>query len=562
MTHPFKSQFPFYNSANSSNVAQSTIYLDSAATSQKCKPALDAMNEYNLYYASNVHRGGYKIAQQATQKYEAARSTAQSFINAPNSKEIVFTSGATEAINIIAAGLRAEHLNGKEILICESEHHANLVPWQMLAKRFDLSLKVMPLAENGQFTDATLEMWLGMITKNTAILACAHVSNVLGNIYPVAKLCAKASRMAAISVIDGTQAGAHIAIDVQKIACDFYVLSGHKMYAATGIGVLYGKYNALESLLPSKFGGEMIRRVRWDSSDFQAPPLKFEGGTPNIAGALSLAAAMNFIVENADVIHKHEQILYKELLAQITSVSAINVLGNVDESIPLMSIDINDIHAHDMASALAQQDIALRAGHHCAMPLMDALNVEGTLRISLACYNDISEIKLFIDAIKNNIADYDSGTETLSKQQFIDNNALSIKASLQTQFSTATGWNEKHRLLLLQSKNLPLLAPENRVDSNFVGGCESSVWIDVYNNQLMAYSNSKVIRGLLAVLLSAINETLSLKDDNSETTNLVYSTEYQLAYLNSLGLPMYFSQGRRDGMLQIAKRITQLLSKI
>lgn len=561
MTHSSRKQFPFFDCADLNNGAQGTIYLDSAATSQKCKAALNAMDKYNLQYSSNVHRGGYKIAQQATEKYEQARSIAKLFINAQSSKEIVFTSGATEAINIIAAGLSVEHLKGKEILICGSEHHANLVPWQMLAKQFNLSLKIMPLAENGHFDDATLKVWLAMISENTAILACAHVSNVLGNIYPVASLCSKAKSMGALSIIDGTQAGAHISIDVQEIDCDFYVLSGHKMYASTGIGVLYGKYKLLNRLLPRKFGGEMIRQVSWESSDFQAAPLKFEGGTPNIAGALSLAAAMNYIQENAQAIEIHEKALYKHLLQQISKVSDVKLLGNIEQSIALLSFVVEGIHAHDIAIALAHKGIALRAGHHCAMPLMNDLKVEGTLRISLACYNEISEITQFVKVLNKIITEHshDNGTQDAKVNKDLSFDS-SVEA-LRSQFSNATGWNEKHRLLLLQSKNLPLLAESNRIDVNFVAGCESSVWIEFRQNKFMAYSNSKVVRGLLAVLLIAVNEALLAKANSNDVLYMLYTPEYQLAYIESLGLPMYFSQGRRDGMVQVVKRISQLLSQ-
>lgn len=562
MNNPFREQFPFYQTPMAANEQKLPVYLDSAATMQKHASALHAMNEYHQLYNANVHRGSYAIAQQATNQYEAARQTAATFLGASRLQEIVFTSGTTEAINIVALGLDKKHISGNEILVSGSEHHANLVPWQMYAKRHNLSIRVMPLEKNGIFTKQTLQHWLSLISDNTAIVACAHVSNALGNIYPVQAICNKAKQHQAISVIDGTQAAAHININVQDISCDFYTLSGHKMYAATGTGVLYGRYELLENLMPSKFGGEMISAVKWDVSDFQLPPLKFEGGTPNIAGALSLSAAMKFISQNRLAINSHELHLYDYMYGQLANISKLNMLGNLHESIALSSFTIAGMHTYDIAMALAQANVAVRAGHHCAMPLMNDLQIEGTVRVSIGCYNTIEEIDYFIQTLNKLLNDSLPPAQSQFKVEppNEDHKAVSEHAELVALFKQSTSWNEKHRLLLLQSKQLPILDEAMRTDTNAVLGCEASVWVDLIslnnNKRIMAYSNSKVIRGLLSVLCSKVNGDLARNETSS-----VYTHERLSDYLHELGLPMYFSQGRRDGMQHVMERIVDLLVK-
>jgi len=558
MINPFRDQFPFFHVSNSQDAESGLVYLDNAATTQKYSKALSAMDEYHQHYNANVHRGSYAIAQQATNQYEAARNKAAKFLGAKRTQEIVFTSGTTEAINIIAAGLLAEHIEGSEILISGSEHHANLIPWQVFAKRHKLEIKIMPLAANGRFNEQTLQQCLSLISEKTAIIACAHVSNALGNIYPIEAICEKARKCKALSIIDGTQAAAHIAINVQELGCDFYTISGHKMYAATGTGVLYGRYHLLEKLLPSKLGGEMITAVSWSQANYQLPPLKFEGGTPNIAGALSLGAAMEFIQQNSKIIAQHEMQLYQYLYQQMQTISALQMLGNEEDSIALVSFTVDGMHAYDVAMALAQYNIATRAGHHCAMPLMADLGIEGTVRVSLACYSIQEDVDTFIRALRN-IVNQDENYDKASKNGENSNNPADKKLKeLIALFQTSSAWNEKHRLLLLQSKNMPLLEAHLRSDKNAVLGCEASVWIDIveHNNikTLKAYSNSKVVRGLLSVLCCKVNAELGNKRQEKHLSPNILFT-----YLEELGLPMYFSQGRRDGMQQVVSRITALV---
>ncbi|MGB3726727.1 MAG: aminotransferase class V-fold PLP-dependent enzyme [Glaciecola sp.] len=551
MSIPFQHQFPYFShDANRSaqtqpNAPKRMVYLDNAATTQKHENVLAAMHSYHVDYNANVHRGGYAIAQQATNAFEAARARIATFIGANDAKEVVFTSGTTEAINVIASGLQERMLSGREILIGESEHHANIVPWQALAKRFGMTIKCLPLASNGEFTQDTLNSWCAHITSNTAILAISHVSNVLGNIYPVKVLCAQAAQHRAISIVDGTQAPAHIDIDVQRLNCDFYCISGHKMYAASGIGVLYGKYSQLCALHPSKLGGEMISQVSWQESEYQLPPMRFEGGTPNIAGAISLAKACEFIDAHFTAINEHEKKLYDAILKGLQGISGLSLLGNMQSSTGILSFVVEGVHAHDIASALAHYNIAVRAGHHCAMPLMSALGVDGCVRVSLACYNTLDDIAYFLSSLSQVLGDITDTGEPHNEVHASDCNSQPSDILIRD-FSAASDWSAKHRLLLLYSKQLPVLDKTLRNSSSELHGCEASVWLLKHaNGQINAYSDSKVVRGLLAVLLIKANE-------RQQSMN---ASDYH-NYLVQLGLPHYFSEGRRDGMARVISALT------
>lgn len=540
--------FPYFNQSNE-------VYLDTAATSQRLGASLSAMSAYYETFNANVHRGNYSSAIKASNQYENARQSVCSFIGAYNAADIVFTSGATDSLNIISNGLNINDLQGNTILVCESEHHANLLPWQAFAATHGLKFKRISLGQNGVFTEVELTNALEQMTDDLALLAIAHVSNALGNIYPVKELCEKAAQVNALTVVDGTQAGAHIQIDVTDINCDFYCLSGHKMYAGTGIGVLYGKQAWLEKLKPSKLGGEMITKVTWDNYELQAAPTKFEAGTPNIAGALGLASAIDFIEQNYKQIQTNEHSLLKHLVTKLmplVSADKLIMLGNINinlkHTIALVSFYLPDTHANDITTYLATQHIAVRAGHHCAMPLMQSLNVEACVRVSIGCYTTKEDIDLFLIALSN-LIELDS-----SKEPSVDITARSKSTELlgfESSLKEASDWNSKHRLLLLHSKQLNKLQNDELLPEYEVLGCEAEVWLALRAEKLSAYSNSKVIRGILTILIGKIN-SLPIKEISSFDIN---------TYLKDLGLSHYFSQGRRDGIQQIIKRI-QVLYKV
>lgn len=563
MSSDFRQDFPFYENNKKDSPSPIGAYLDSAATSQRVKGALTASENYYLQFNANVHRGSYEIAQAATKAYEEARYDMADFIGSTNSSELVFTSGATEALNLIANGLSKSMLNGGQIVVCESEHHANLLPWQVLAKRFNLALIRLPLAKNGQFGEEQLQHAKSLITEDVALLAVAHASNALGNIYPVKELCQLAKSANAISVIDGTQAAAHLNINVTDIDCDFYVLSGHKMYAGTGVGVLYGRLTLLSLLTPSKVGGEMISHASFDNFEAQEPPLKFEAGTPNIAGVLGMAKAALFCRKNLRAIQKHENTLFEYLYSQLSLFNNIQIYGNLQKSLPILAFNIHPFHCNDLATYLASEGIAVRAGHHCCMPLMQALNVEGCVRVSLACYNNLQDIDNFIAALHRFVESMNAGDKDNAPGKAVicsDNESSAFNedfdncSETEKTFLTLDNWNAKHRQLLLISRKLPVLPTDKRTEDNNVSGCEASVWLAAHKvagnkKRFLAYSNSKIVRGLLFVILDKIN---SLKTD----TIAEFDIEI---YLTQLGLFKFFSKGRRDGVRQVIKSIKQSL---
>ncbi|POG22584.1 cysteine desulfurase CsdA [Aeromonas bestiarum] len=374
------------------------VYLDNAATTQKPQAVLDAINHYYSVDNANVHRAAHALSGRATRAFEAARETVAHFINAPHSHEIIWTRGTTEAINLVAQSWGLSELKvGDEIVLSTLEHHANIVPWQLVAQRTGAIIRVIPLDERG---DLDMAAYLAMLGPSTRLVSVAHVSNALGTINPVAQIVAAAKAVGALTLIDGAQAVAHLEVDVQAIGCDFYAFSGHKLYGPTGIGVLWSKTELLARMPPWQAGGEMIDRVSFSGTTFNALPFKFEAGTPHIAGAIGLAAAIDFITEldRAELV-RHEQTLTDYLVAGLRQVPGLRLIGEPAQRAGAVSFLLQDIHSQDAATLLDMQGIALRVGHHCAMPLMESLGIGGTMRASLACYNNQDDVDALLAAL-------------------------------------------------------------------------------------------------------------------------------------------------------------------
>jgi cysteine desulfurase / selenocysteine lyase len=368
------------------------VYLDSAATSQKPVQVIEALNKYYREYNSNVHRGVHTLGTKATDGYEGAREKVRKFINANTVQEIIFTRGTTSAINLVAASYGLEHVKeGDEIVISYMEHHSNLIPWQQVAKKTGATLKYLPMQQDGTIT---LEDVKNTVTPQTKIVAITYVSNVLGTINPIKEIAEIAHQNGAIIVVDGAQAAPHIKIDVQELNCDFLAFSGHKMCAPTGIGVLYGKKQLLEKMEPIEFGGEMIDFVDLYDSTWKELPWKFEGGTPIIAGAIGLGAAIDFLEEvGMENILEHEHQLAKYAMEKMSTIEGITIYGPAaDKRAGVVTFNIKDVHPHDVATVLDSEGIAVRAGHHCAQPLMKWLNVSATARASFYLYNTEEDI--------------------------------------------------------------------------------------------------------------------------------------------------------------------------
>ncbi|WEZ09106.1 cysteine desulfurase [Priestia flexa] len=373
------------------------VYLDSAATSQKPIQVIEALNKYYREYNSNVHRGVHTLGTMATDGYEGAREKVRKFINAKSTEEIIFTRGTTTALNIVAASYgRANLQPGDEIVITYMEHHSNIIPWQQVAKATGATLKYIDLTEDHALS---LETVKETITPDTKIVSVMHVSNVLGSINPVKEIAKIAHQHGAIMVVDGAQSTPHMKVDVQDLDCDFFAFSGHKMCGPTGIGVLYGKKELLEKMEPVEFGGEMIDFVNLYDSTWKELPWKFEGGTPIIAGAIGLGAAIDFLEEvGLDNILAHEHKLANYALDRLSEVEGITIYGPKERA-GVVTFNLDDVHPHDVATVLDAEGVAVRAGHHCAQPLMKYLNVSSTARASFYLYNTEEEIDQLVSSL-------------------------------------------------------------------------------------------------------------------------------------------------------------------
>lgn len=373
------------------------VYLDSSATSQKPVQVIEAVNTYYRENNSNVHRGVHTLGTRATDQYEGAREKVRRFLNANSTAEIIFTRGTTTSLNIVAHSYARANLKpGDEIVITPMEHHSNIIPWQQAAKATGAELKYIPLEQDGTIS---LENVKKTVTNNTKIVAVTHVSNVLGTVNPVKEIAKIAHDHGAVIVVDGAQGAPHLKVDVEDLNCDFYALSGHKMLAPTGIGVLYGKRDLLENMEPVEFGGEMIDFVDLYDSTWKELPWKFEGGTPIIAGAIGLGEAIDFLEEvGLDNILEHEKKLAAYALEQLRTIEGISIYGP-EERAALVTFNLSDVHPHDTATVLDSLGIAIRAGHHCAQPLMKWLNVTATARASFYLYNTESEVDALVDGL-------------------------------------------------------------------------------------------------------------------------------------------------------------------
>lgn len=376
------------------------VYLDSGASSQKPRAVIEAISRYYERDHANVHRGVHTLGSRATDAYEDARDKVAAFLNAGSREEIIFTRGTTTAINLVAGSYaRAVCREGDEIVLTPMEHHSNLIPWQQVAKATGAALKYIPLQPDGTITLQDVE---NAITDRTKLVAMTYVSNVLGVTNPIKDVAAIAHRHGARLLVDGAQSTPHLKVDVRALDCDFYAFSGHKMCGPTGIGALYGKKELLEKMDPIEFGGEMIDRVDLYDSTFKDPPERFEGGTPIIAGAVGLGAAIDFLTEiGMDRIHAHDEYLAKLAFEQLSQIDGLTVYGPRDNRTGIVTFNLKDIHAHDVATVIDQEGIAIRAGHHCCQPLMKWLNVNATARASFYLYNTEDDVARLVSALKN-----------------------------------------------------------------------------------------------------------------------------------------------------------------
>ncbi|MEM5517530.1 cysteine desulfurase [Henriciella sp. AS95] len=373
------------------------IYLDNAASAQKPDTVLDVMSDQARHAYANVHRGLHTLANETTEAYEGARAKIQAFLNAPSPESVVFTKGGTEAINLVASGITDSINSGDEIVLAISEHHSNIVPWHFLRERHGAVLKWVPLLEDGRLDMDAYRQALGPKTRMVAI---GHMSNVLGTVVDAKEVVRLAHEVGAQVLLDGCQAGVHLDIDVQDIDCDFYVLTAHKIYGPTGIGALYGKLDALKALRPYQGGGEMIEIVEMDRVTYNEPPHKFEAGTPPILQAIGFGEAIDWLSQfNKEDIRAHEHSLYEQASAELSKINGLTEYGLSEGKGPILSFSIEGAHPHDIAQLLDRYGVAVRAGHHCAQPLMKHLGITATARASFAIYNTTADVEAFIEAL-------------------------------------------------------------------------------------------------------------------------------------------------------------------
>lgn len=374
------------------------VYLDSGASSQRPIAVLRAVEEYETHSHANIHRGVHALSQAATEAFEGARERVRRFINARSTKEIIFVRGTTEAINLVAQSYARPRLKaGDEIIVSALEHHANIVPWQMVCEQTGCTLKVAPINQRGEFL---FEEYLKLLSPRTKVVAVAHVSNALGTILPVKKIVDAAHAQGAVVLVDGAQAVPHSHVDVRALGCDFYAFSGHKLYGPTGIGVLYGREELLQSMPPWQGGGDMILTVSFEKTTYNDLPAKFEAGTPNISGAIGLAAAMDYVESlGIDAIAAHEHHLVQLATAELEKIPGIQIVGTAPNKASIVSFTLDGVHPHDLGTILDHEGVAVRTGHHCAMPLMTFLGLPATARASFGVYNTEKDVASLVAAL-------------------------------------------------------------------------------------------------------------------------------------------------------------------
>lgn len=557
----FRKNFPLLtqNINEDNNKPIPLIYFDNGATTQKPQCVINSYSRYFNVANANVHRASHFLSSKATLAFEQSRTSVQKFINAKNTKEIIWTKGTTESINLVAQCYGREQLNkGDEIVLSYGEHHANIVPWQIVAQQTGAVIKVLPLNNEGIIDCSNLS---SLITANTKIVACSHISNVLGFINPIEKVIQQAKKVGAVTLIDGAQAIGHFPVDVQSLNCDFYVFSAHKMYGPTGVGVLYGKEALLTSMPPYQGGGEMITKVNFETgAEFNELPFKFEAGTPNIAGVVAFSDAILFLKENFDEkFVQYERFLSQYLVSQLIEIEGVDLLFSKIPDIPIVGFTLKGIHNHDVAAQLNACGIAVRSGHHCAMPLMDYLSVSGCIRVSLSAYNTQSEIDFFIAKLNELLLEH-KGLE-VSPIAIQENRAPSngvsncLSEEIVRLFETLKGWDKKHRQIMLLSKKLPQMTADKRGDESLINGCESLAWLSHSKNNDGIYtfeadSNAKVIRGLLFIVLSAYNNKTQIQINAFDIDD----------YFQTLGLLQHLSPSRGNGVKAIVNKIKAIVN--
>ncbi|NVK42455.1 MAG: SufS family cysteine desulfurase [Oceanospirillaceae bacterium] len=521
---------------------QPLVYFDNAATTQKPEAVIRAVADYYRQSNANVHRAAHALSSLATAAFEQARESVAAFIGAASPREIVWTRGATEAINLVAQSWGRACLGPDDlILVSTLEHHANIVPWQMLAADCGARIEPIPLCDDGTLD---LEAYRILLQQQPKLVALTQASNALGTLNPVVQMTRDAQAAGARVLIDGAQSTPHLRIDVQALGCDFFVFSGHKLFAPTGIGVLWGRESLLASMPPWQGGGEMIERVSFSGTRYAGLPFRFEAGTPNIAGAIGLAAAIRYLEQfDRSELEAHELSLFRRALELCREIPGFRLIGEAAERVSLMSFQVEGLHQQDLGLLLDQRGIAVRAGHHCAMPLMERLGLPGTLRASFAFYNSLEEVEFFAHSLAQIVAEQhaaEAGPVSMQPPDVLE------------QLERCRGWQERYRQIMLLGKQLPALPDALRNDDNRLHGCETRVWFRAETGpdnrvRLHLDADSRVIRGLIALVLAAYD---------GKTAEQILDFDLEASF-ERLGLMRHLGPSRGNGLRAIVDAVRE-----
>jgi cysteine desulfurase/selenocysteine lyase len=536
------------------------VYLDNAATAQKPQAVLDALQHYYARDNANVHRAVHLLSERATRAYEEARLKVKRFLGAADAHEIVFVRGATEGINLVASSFGRRFVRaGDEILVSAMEHHSNIVPWQILCEQTGAVLRVIPMNDDGELL---LDEYEKLLTPRTRLVAVVHVSNSLGTINPVRHMIDLAHARGARVLVDGAQSAPHLSVDVRQLDCDFFVLSAHKLYGPTGFGVLYGKAELLEAMPPYQGGGDMIRSVTFEKTTYNSLPYKFEAGTPHIAGAVGLAAALDYLdsVGLRDAA-AHEDALLRYATAKVRAIPAVRIVGNAGHKAAVLSFVVDDppVSALDVGTRLDLEGIAVRTGHHCCQPVMDRFGIPGTVRASFALYNTAEDVDRFADALREVVADAagarPAAVPAAPEPVYSRAAAASPQAAadeLAEVFDFLDSWPERYQYLIELGEGLPPLPDAFRTEAHRVRGCQSTVFLTARKRpgtadvvEFLADSDADLVRGLIGVLER-------LFSGQKASAVLAFDVE---GFFARLGLDQHLTMGRRNGLAAMVGRI-------
>ncbi len=540
------------------------VYLDNAASTQKPRQVIGAIKDYYEKDHANVHRGVHELSERATKAFEEARLKVQKFLGAGCLREVIFTRGTTEAVNLLAHSFSKAHVHpGDEIIISALEHHSNIVPWQMACHEKRANLRVIPVSDAGELDLGAFEKMLGPQTKMVAV---SHVSNALGTVNPIERIIELAHRKGVPVFLDGAQAAGHFRIDVRALDVDFYAFSGHKVFGPTGIGVLYGKARHLELMPPYQYGGDMIQYVSFEKTSWNELPYKFEAGTPNIADAVGLGVALDYLEAlDRDQLQRHERQLLQRATQRLEQIPGVRIVGTAQEKVGVVAFVVQDMAPVDVGAKLDLEGIAVRTGHHCCQPLMEQFGLTGTVRASFALYNTLEEVDQFADVlatIAQSATPRQQNHQPLTDVRYPSPAGASpdaVAEEFAEFFDFVEDWTEKYQHIIELGEKLPAMPEVMKTEVNRVKGCQSTVYLNLRTQpgsrsvvEFLVDSDADIVRGLAAMLERLFS---------GQKASAIADFDVQ-GYFRRLGLDSNLSMGRRNGLAEMADRVQHFARQV